>query len=46
MGEAGRARVIADFDIRKEAAWLKTLLTAEDPALLPLRPEDALRHSG
>jgi glycosyltransferase involved in cell wall biosynthesis len=40
MGEAGRARVLADFDIGKEAAWLKVLLTAEDPASLPLRPQD------
>lgn len=40
MGEAGRAKVVRDFDIRKEAAWLKVLITAEDPAGHPLRLED------
>ena len=38
MGATGREKVVADFDIYKEAAWLKALITAEDPAPLPLRP--------
>lgn len=40
MGEAGRAKVVADFDIQKEAAWLKTLITSDDPADRALRPDD------
>jgi len=42
MGDAGRAKVVAEFNIQTEAAWLKTLLTAEDPAPLPLRPDAPL----
>ncbi|GIT89246.1 glycosyltransferase family 4 protein [Roseobacter sp. OBYS 0001] len=38
MGKAGRAKVEADFDINKEATWLKTLLTSDDPTPQPLRP--------
>ena len=37
MGEAGRAKVMAEFDIDAEAAWLKTLF--EDRGGDRLRPE-------
>lgn len=40
MGQAGRAKVLAEFDIDNEAAWLKTLF--EDRGGERLRPEDAV----
>lgn len=43
MGEAGRAKVIKDFDVSREAAWLSDLFdgyAAEMPSL-DLRPQEA-----
>ena len=47
MGAAGRARVEADFDIAKEAAWLGTLFASSLDGTLPksLRP-DPSRQNG
>lgn len=42
MGEAGRAKVMAEFDIAQEAAWLGTLVTEHHAGTCPgLRPEEA-----
>ena len=38
MGEHGRSKVIGEFDVRREAAWLKQLMAGEGGDRL--RPDD------
>ena len=45
LGEAGRVRVVADYDVRAEAAWLAELLAGRAPQdqIRPLPPQTEQR---